>query len=96
MNLPTVVFLLPEKDKQAHLIGKFDKETIQDHEYRFLRGKLPTFDVPTSSKDIIIQDLDCRNLMMEGGDSGSSDLDDEILQEILREEEERRKELEKS
>ena len=32
MNLPTVVFYLPEKDKFANLIGKFDKETIQDHE----------------------------------------------------------------
>lgn len=28
MFVPTVVFYLPEKDKSAHLIGKFDKETI--------------------------------------------------------------------
>ena len=32
MFIPTVVFYLPEKDKSAHLIGKFDKETIQKHE----------------------------------------------------------------
>lgn len=28
MFVPTVVFYLPEKDKSAHLIGKFDKATI--------------------------------------------------------------------
>ena len=28
MFIPTVIFYLPEKDRSAHLIGKFDKETI--------------------------------------------------------------------
>ena len=54
MFVPTVVFYLPEKDKYAHLIGKFDKETIQSHESKFLLGKLPTFNVKQKAKDIKI------------------------------------------
>lgn len=32
MFIPTVLFFLPEKERSAHLIGKFDKETIKMHE----------------------------------------------------------------
>lgn len=32
MFIPTVLFYLPEKERSAHLIGKFDKETIKMHE----------------------------------------------------------------
>lgn len=52
MFIPTVVFYLPEKDKSAHLIGKFDKETIERHQEKLLHGKLPTFPVKTKSSDI--------------------------------------------
>lgn len=52
MFVPTVVFYYPEKNKQAHLIGKFDYETIKDHEQRFIQGKLPTFDVNIKAKDM--------------------------------------------
>ena len=38
MFVPTVVFYLPEKENSAHLIGKFDKETIQKHETKFVKG----------------------------------------------------------
>ena len=65
MFVPTVIFYLPEKDKSAHLIGKFDKETIQTHEQKFAQGKLPTFAMKTHARDIEIKSLDCRNIMPE-------------------------------
>lgn len=52
MFIPTVVFYLPEKDKSAHLIGKFDKETIQKHEQKFINGKLSTFPVKKKASEI--------------------------------------------
>ena len=49
----------------------------------------------TRSTDLQIQDLDCRNIQLEiqADDSVNEDkeLQDEILQEIIREDEERRK-----
>ncbi len=65
MFVPTVIFYLPSKDKSAHLIGKFDKETIQKHEQKFVNGKLATFAMRTKSTDIQIRDLDCPNLQPE-------------------------------
>jgi len=54
MFIPTVIFYLPEKDKSAHLIGKFDKETIQKHEQKFINGKLATFPMKHKAEDIQI------------------------------------------
>ena len=54
MFVPTVVFYLPEKDKYAHLIGKFDKDTIKIHEQKFANGRLPTFAVKKKARDIQI------------------------------------------
>ena len=98
MFVPTVVFYLPEKDKSAHLIGKFDKATILKHQEKFVSGKLPTFPMKTKARDIEIKDLDCANLKNEieiTEESHDKDLEDEILKEILREDEERRKKREK-
>ena len=96
MFVPTVIFYLPEKDKSAHLIGKFDKPTIQKHEQQFAKGQLATFPMKTKSLQIQIQDLDCPNIQPEViADEGEKDLEDEILKEILKEDEERRKKREK-
>jgi len=101
MFVPTVVFYLPDKDKSAHLIGKFDKPTILKHQEKFVTGKLPTFPVRTKARDIVLRDLVCPKVMPEvveadgTGDSEGSELEDEILKEILREDEERRKKREK-
>lgn len=59
MFVPTVVFYLPEKDKSAHLIGKFDKPTILKHQEKFVTGKLPTFPMKTKASQIEIRDIDC-------------------------------------
>lgn len=100
MFVPTVVFYLPEKGKSAHLIGKFDKATIQKHEQRFVQGKLPTFAMKSKAAQIEIRgDLDCPNIApeanLEPADDQDKEADDEILQEILREDEERRKRIAK-
>lgn len=99
MFVPTVVFYLPEKDKSAHLIGKFDKATILKHQEKFVTGKLATFPMKTKARDLEIKDLDCSHLMPEidpvEESSQDKDLEDEILKEILREDEERRKKREK-
>jgi hypothetical protein len=93
MYVPTVLFYLPEKDKSAHLIGKFDKETILKHQDKFVTGKLPTFPMKTKANDIEIKDIECPLVMPEViiEESADKDIEDEILQEILREDEERRK-----
>ena len=65
MFVPTVVFYLPEKDKSAHLIGKFDKATILKHQEKFVTGKLPTFPMKTKSRDIEIRDIDCQSVNPE-------------------------------
>jgi len=87
MFIPTVVFYSPEKQRYAQLIGKFDKETIQEHEQKFINGRLPTVEL---GEKFTIKKLDCPNIRPEisGEDSG---LDDDILKEILAEEEEKRK-----
>mmetsp|Transcript_24206 Transcript_24206/g.23781 ORF Transcript_24206/g.23781 Transcript_24206/m.23781 type:complete len:219 (+) Transcript_24206:1528-2184(+) len=90
MFVPTVVYYYPEKNKYAHLIGKFDKATIQDHEQKFITGRLSTFEAKVKKKDIKIQELDCPTITLEMEAGGSSEYDDEILKEILAEEEERR------
>ena len=90
MFVPTVVFYLPEKDKSAHLIGKFDKATILKHQDKFTSGKLPTFPMKAKANDIVIRDLDCANIQPEivVDDEQSAidkELEDEILKEILKE-----------
>lgn len=92
-QIPTVVFYYPEKERQALLIGQFDVSTIQDHQERFLKGKLAGWSPRTKHTEMKMEEKDCTAGF---GDSGgdSSDLDDEILKEILAEEEERRKKAE--
>lgn len=90
MYVPTVVFYYPEKNKYAHLIGKFDKDTIASHEHKFVSGRLPTFDVKVKAKDMKVNTLDCPNIQLQVDEIGT-EIDDEILKEIIAEEEERRK-----
>jgi len=94
MFIPTVIFYLPEKDKSAHLIGKFDYDTIKNHEQKFVSGKLATFPMKTKAQDLEIKDLDCPNLQINlGAEATNSELEDEILKEILEEEKKRQEEL---
>lgn len=87
-----MVFYYPEKERQANLIGQFDRGTIQDHEDRFLKGKLAGWKPQTAHTKMKMEEKDCSIGLTESGES--SDLDDEILREIMAEEEERRKQAE--
>lgn len=42
-QIPSLVFYYPQKELQANLIGKFDIDTISDHEERFVKSKLATW-----------------------------------------------------
>ena len=57
--MPTIVFYYPEKEKQANLIGQFEKETIADHKDRYLKGKLPSWKTKTELKNMVIEEKDC-------------------------------------
>lgn len=92
-QIPTVVFYYPEKERQANLIGQFDKATIQDHEDRFLKGKLAGWKPQTTHPNMKTEEKDC-SLGLNDASGDSSELDDEILREIMQEEEDRRKQAE--
>ena len=72
------------------MIGKFDAETVRDHEDRFKNGKLPLVDAKVAKKDIVIDELDCAALVQDVGMDDDDDFD-EILAEILAEEAERKR-----
>lgn len=80
-QVPTVVYYYPEKHVQANLIGMFSKDTIQDHEQRFLKGKLPTWKPKKALSDLNIDEsVDCSKPL-----ESSSAEDDELYAEIMRE-----------
>mmetsp|Transcript_3358 Transcript_3358/g.5609 ORF Transcript_3358/g.5609 Transcript_3358/m.5609 type:complete len:218 (-) Transcript_3358:211-864(-) len=64
-QIPTVVFYYPEKELQANLIGKFEKESIEDHQERYLRGKLPTFKPRTKPQHMTVESKDCQRGLEE-------------------------------
>ena len=72
------------------MIGKFDAETVFNHEERFKNGKLPLIDARVAKRDIVFDELDCAALVQEQGMDDDEDFD-EILAEILAEEQERRR-----
>ena len=89
--MPTIVFYAAEHNKHANLIGKFDKETLMEHEQKFKDGKLPLQDAKIPQNEMKLSDItDCASYVLE---TVADDEDfDEILAEILAEEEARKKE----
>ena len=85
--MPTVIFYAAEHNKHANLIGKFEKESIAEHETKFKDGKLPLQDAKVPLKDMILSDItDCPSFVLETVEE-DEDFDAEILAEILAEEE---------
>lgn len=78
------MFYYPQKELQANLIGKFDIDTISDHEERFIKGRLATWTPPKPHTEFQLLEKDCSK-GVDLGDADSS-LDDEILREIMEEE----------
>jgi len=91
-QVPTVVYLNTPSSKQAQLIGTFNQESIQDHEQRFLKGKLSTQKISVAFNQMLIEEgKDC-----QAGIDGMS-AEDEALWEEIRlemEEEERQRQTE--
>ena len=51
---------LPEHGKHANLIGKFDKDSLIEHETKFKEGKLPLQTVKVPLSDMKLSDItDC-------------------------------------
>jgi hypothetical protein len=79
-----MVFYYPSKELQANLIGKFDTETISDHEGKYMRGRLATWTPPQKHTEFKIEEKDCQEALELVEEDTS--LDDEIMREILEEE----------
>lgn len=50
--LPTVIFYNSQHNRYGTMIGKFDRESIEDHEDRFKNGKLASRDAKVDKKQI--------------------------------------------
>lgn len=92
-SLPTVVYYIPQHNRYASLIGKFDTEVIGDHEERFKQGKLSTQEARVPRKALTFEDVDCPAQQLEAASTDDDDFN-EILAEILAEEQARKAELE--
>ena len=94
-QVPTVVYYYPEKHVQGNLIGMFEKSTIHDHEQRFLKGKLATWNPKKQLKDLVIDEtVDCSK-PMESASAEDEELYAEIMREMQEEEEAKRAEEER-
>ena len=83
--MPTVIYFSPEHGKHANLIGKFDKDSLIEHETKFKEGKLPLQTVKVPLSDMKLSDItDCSADQLAVDEDESID---DILAEILAEEE---------
>ena len=92
--MPTVIYYSPEHGKHANLIGKFDKDSLMEHEVKFKEGKLPLQTAKVSLADMVLSDItDCTTDQLAADDEESID---DILAEILAEEEAKKADKEDS
>ena len=92
-QIPSVAFYYPERELQAKLIGKFDTETIESHQDKFLKGKLATWAPKTSHGNMLTESVNCQAQTTDFSMSEEDRLlEEEILREIMEEEAEREKE----
>ena len=68
------------------MIGKFDQESIEEHENKFKKGQLAMRDVKVAKKELMFSEIDCQKLFLEEQVPDADDYGDEILAEILEEE----------
>ena len=93
--MPTVIYYSPEHGKHANLIGKFDKDSLMEHEVKFKEGKLPLQIAKVPLADMVLSDItDCAADQLVVDDEEESI--DDILAEILAEEEAKKAEKEDS
>jgi hypothetical protein len=87
-----VVYYYPDKEKQANHIGKFDTETISDHQDKFMKGRLGAFTPAFKHSEFNLEDKDCSLASDIGIDAEDKAMQEEIMREIMEEEAEREKE----
>lgn len=91
-QIPTVVYFYPEKNKQATLIGKFDSEGIETNQDKFLKGKLPSWNVKVPISQMKMEEKDCQAVVEDFVSDEDAELEAEILREIMEEQAAREKE----
>jgi len=87
--LPTVVYTHVEHNKYGVMIGKFDKESIEEHEEKFKNGRLPLQDIRVDKRELEFSEIDCQAQFLSEVVDEDDDFE-EILAEILAEEKARR------
>lgn len=87
--LPTVVYTHVEHNKYGVMIGKFDKESIEEHEEKFKNGRLPLQDIKVDKRELEFSEIDCQAQFLSEVVDEDDDFE-EILAEILAEEKARR------
>ena len=50
--LPTIVYYNSQHNKYGNMIGKFDKESIEEHEDKFKNGKLSLREAKVDKREI--------------------------------------------
>jgi len=84
--VPTIVYYAVDVNKHANLIGKFEKESLQESEIKFKEGKLGLQDARVKQSEMILSDIaDCSAHQLEIVED-----DEDFLAEILAEEEARK------
>ena len=71
------------------MIGKFDEESIEEHEDKFKNGKMALSDVKVDKRELQFTDIDCAAQVLEQMDEDDDDVA-EFLAEIRAEEEARK------
>lgn len=88
MGLPNIAVFVPGKQKAARLIGTFNEDDINSFLENMSRGKISTVDY----EKVTFNNRDCKEFYLNL-ERNSEESNDELVQEILREEEERRRAL---
>jgi len=88
-SLPTIVYLHQQHNKYGVMIGKFDEESIEEHEDKFKNGKMALSDVKVDKRELQFTDIDCAAQVLEQMDEDDDDVA-EFLAEIRAEEEARK------
>ena len=57
--LPTIVYFHQHANKYGVMIGKFDEESIADHEEKFKLGKLALRDAKVDKHELQFSEIDC-------------------------------------
>ena len=87
--LPTIVYLHQHANKYGVMIGKFDQESIEEHEDKFKNGKLSLRDAKVDKRELQFSEIDCKAQVLDEVTEDDDDFD-EILAEILAEEKARK------